>query len=310
MQKLVILLILTFSFISSCKREKIKNIGSKNVDDSTIKNRYIKTVNDTIIKSPNVIFVMPNEEEIEILKKKHGEDNFYIIADDINFYMAGIVRDLKIKNIIFSSKSSYFFDEQNIKITKKDFKDPWFIIDYINGKPIKYSLVDYYSKVKKSSKSLSVFENNKDFFIEDIDVNNDGVLDKIVSSKPYKGNSLYLFCKKNDNYILALESVNFSEDGGNIIHNISQSKDDDEIFILHTVFPDGGNFQAFHYIKYNVPNIWKLDKTIYEKTDWQDSKTYICDVKQDVNMEEFLSGKGFNSIPENVNNNEMCKIKN
>lgn len=304
MKRLIVLLILVSCFLYSCRQEKPRTV---------LKRIETKTVNDTIIKSPTIILVMPNEKEIERLKEKHGEENFYISADDASFYMAEINRKVKNKDIIFSSKNSYFFDHKNVKITKSDFKDPWFIIDYTSDKPLKYSLVDYYSKISNKTKTLSVFENNKDFFIENIDINNDGVLDKIVSSKPYKGNSLYFFCKKNNSYVLSLESVNFSEDGGNIIKNIYPSTVDKKTFLLHTVFPDGGNFQAFHYIEYNGSNNWKLNKTRYEKTDWQDSKTYICDVKQGIDMKDFISGEGFkhfNSIPKKASNSEMCNIKN
>lgn len=314
--KRLLILILTFCFFSSCRQDEkktlIKNINTKIDSTTLIKGTHSKIVKDTIISSPNIIFVMPNETEIEILKKKHGEDNFYTLADDINFYMAEIRRSLKTKNVIFSTKKSYYFDKQDVIISKNDFKDPWFIIDYIKGKPLKYSLVDYYSKINRGVKSLSTFENNNNFFIKDIDINNDGVSDKIVSSKPYKGNSLYFFCKKNNNFVFVLESVNFSEDGGNIIKNIYSSQEDKKTFLLHTVFPDGGNFQAFHYIKYNDSNNWELDKTVYEKTNWQNSKTYVCDIKQGVNMKDFLSGEGFkqlNSIPESISENEMCKIK-
>ena len=187
MMKKVIPFILVVFFFNSCKKGNSKSVSEE--VQSTI-------VNDTIIKTSSIIFVMPNGEEIEELKKKQGEDNFYISADDASFYMAKIKEKVKGKNVVFSSKNNFIFDKEGVNIEKDSFLDSWFIIDYTNGKPLKYSLVDYYSSINKKNKDLSVLENNKNYFVVDIDVNNDGALDKVISSKPYKGNSLYFFCKK------------------------------------------------------------------------------------------------------------------
>ncbi|KAB1067048.1 hypothetical protein F6U93_11540 [Tamlana haliotis] len=312
-----ILLVLTLCFFCSCRQEKSKTIErklkTKSENLTLTQSTYTYAVSDTIITSPNIIFVIPNTAEIEMLKKKHGEDNFYTIADDASFYMAEITKILNFKDVVCSSKNSFSFVKESMTINKKDFKDSWFIIDYVQGKPLKYSLIDYYSKLNSQVKSFSVFKNNKDFFIKDIDINNDGIMDKVVSNKPYKGNGVYFFCKENNRYVFALKSVNFSEDGGNIIKDIYPSKEDENTFVLHTVFPDGGNFQSFHYIKYVDTNNWELDKTVYEKTNWQDSKTYVCNIQQGVNMKNFISGEGFEqlkTIPEKISESKMCILKN
>ncbi|MDO6758771.1 hypothetical protein Q4566_01055 [Tamlana sp. 2_MG-2023] len=313
MKKLIILLILPVCVFFSCLQEKTKTINTKPASLALNKRAYSNAFNDTIIAEPTVIFVMPNKAEIEMLKKKHGADNFYTIADDASFYMAEITKILNVKDVVFSSKNSFSFDKEGITINKKGFKDPWFIIDYVKGKPLKYSLIDYYSKLNSEVKSLTVFKNNKDFFIKDIDINNDGIQDKVVSNKPYKGNELYFFCKENNSYVFALKSVNFSEDGGNIIKDIYPSKEDKNTFVLHTVFPDGGNFQAFHYIKFTGDKNWELDKTLFQKTNWQEAKTYECNIKQGIDMKKIPSGEGFEqlkTIPEKISESKMCILKN
>ena len=53
--------------------------------------------NDTIILSSGIYVLTPNDKEIRDLKLKHGDENFYVIADDDNYYMAEIKKKKKIK---------------------------------------------------------------------------------------------------------------------------------------------------------------------------------------------------------------------
>jgi hypothetical protein len=165
----------------------------------------------------------------------------------------------------------------------------------------------------QDSTNFSYFQNHStDYLIQNIDINKDCVLDKIVSSKPYKGNKLYFFVKNSEEYKKVLESVNFSEDGGNIIKGIYPTNENDDVLILHTIFPDGGNLQAFHYVEYKRPNTWILNKTVFETTYWQDSKTYVCDIVQNINLKEFVSGKGFKDLkhlPEHIDNKVCNEIQ-
>lgn len=161
--------------------------------------------------------------------------------------------------------------------------------------------------------SLLYFENqDTDYFIVEVDVNKDNITDKIVSSKPYKGNKLYFFLGKGKDYELALESVNFSEDGGNIIESISPSKIDNEILIICTIFPDRGNLKTFYHISYKAPNNWLLSSTTVEITRWQESKTFVCEIMQNINLKDFISGDGFSRlqrVPEDIEGSKVCEIK-
>lgn len=72
--------LLIFLSAFSCKKEE--KINSK-VENQTI----VKNNNDTIfIQEKCVVFISATNETIENLKKQEGEENFYIGADDFNYY--------------------------------------------------------------------------------------------------------------------------------------------------------------------------------------------------------------------------------
>ena len=58
-------------------------------------------------------------------------------------------------------------------------------------------------------KNLSFYTSNDSYFIKEIDVNNDAILDKVVSSKPYEGDDLLVFISTGDTYEFALKAINF-----------------------------------------------------------------------------------------------------
>lgn len=85
MKDIKIILILMTSLLISCKEKKEKN--SIILDTPKIK------VKNKILEKNHVILVSPSSLKIEKLKKKMGDD-FYTIADDINFYNAKTVKFL------------------------------------------------------------------------------------------------------------------------------------------------------------------------------------------------------------------------
>lgn len=111
------------------------------------------------------------------------------------------------------------------------------------------------------------------YFIKTFDVNNDGVQDKVVSSKPYEGEDLLIFLGDNSsNYKLVLKTTNFSQDGGNQISNIKQTEDG---FMLLTTFPDRGHSITNYYIAVSN-NSFILKKIEEEFYSWQDGYTETC----------------------------------
>lgn len=125
---------------------------------------------------------------------------------------------------------------------------------------------------------LSDFEGNEHFFIRDIDINNDGVLDKIVSAERYKGDELFLFINEGKEYHFTLKTINFSEDGGNQIVDVVAEETG---FLIKTAFPDGGLLEVYHHIVYRNEH-WVLTNTIYktQSSNQEDAFIYVCDVEQ------------------------------
>jgi len=134
---------------------------------------------------------------------------------------------------------------------------------------------------------ISDYQNNKDYFIRDIDINKDGILDKVVCSEKYIGNELLFFQKNKEKYEFVVKTINFSEDGGQIIDDVT------------------------YYIEFKNGE-WKLKKTIYKTRYWQKNATkiYICEVKQDLLMNELINeerAKKINRIPEEGDRQKKCK---
>ncbi|RXM51786.1 MULTISPECIES: hypothetical protein [unclassified Chryseobacterium] len=101
---------------------------------------------DTVITQTCILMLGPDEEEIEELKKKQGEDNFYTIADDANYYSAEIFEI--VPKAIYSKHKTIDFPNESYVFDKKKSEDKWLIIDYKPGfKPRIYSLVDYYRHI-------------------------------------------------------------------------------------------------------------------------------------------------------------------
>ncbi len=109
--------------------------------------------NDTIILSSGIYVLTPNDKEIRDLKLKHGDENFYVIADDANYYMAEISGLSKIK-ITYPRFSKLVFKEEGFILDKSKYDNNWLVIDYHKGdKPKIYSLLDYYLSLNEKSKS-------------------------------------------------------------------------------------------------------------------------------------------------------------
>lgn len=157
------------------------------------------------------------------------------------------------------------------------------------------------------SYKIADFENNEHYFIRNIDTDNDGLLDKIVSAVPYQGGELFLFLNNENNYQFALKTTNFSEDGGNQIVDVSQTEDGFKIF---TAFPDRGILEAHHHIKF-INKKWILTHTVYriESSNAEDAFVYNCTVKQNIDMSDKELLNKLKSFPNEVDREKVCKIE-
>ncbi len=126
---------------------------------------------------------------------------------------------------------------------------------------------------EKNSISINKYLNNNQYLVKTFDINKDGFPDKIISSKPYEGEDLFIFLGDNSsNYKFVLKTTNFSQDGGNQISDIKQTKDG---FILITAFPDRGDSRNNYYIS-NSNESFILKKIEQESYSWQDGYTETC----------------------------------
>ncbi|WP_276877571.1 hypothetical protein [Chryseobacterium joostei] len=130
---------LSFSLLTcllSCQKTERKSSLTQNSDQ--------KVKADTIITSSTILMLSPDEAEIADIKKKQGEDNFYTIADDANYYSAEI-NEAAPDKIIFTDHKTIDFPKENYVFDKKESQNKWLIIDYKAGsKPKIYSLSDYF----------------------------------------------------------------------------------------------------------------------------------------------------------------------
>ena len=126
------------------------------------------------------------------------------------------------------------------------------------------------------NKDIKYYLNNNEFFNRDIDIDNDGVVDKVISSINGFGDDLFFFKKNKNNYELIFKGSNFSEDGGAGINDIKKPKDK-EYAILITTNTDKLNIMNSYYIAYNNKK-WILKNINTEVIGFLEdySKKYIC----------------------------------
>lgn len=132
---------LSFLFIGmfSCTKTEHKPIEQKLAQ---------KIKADTVITKSTVLLLGPDEQDIEEIKKKQGEDEFYTIADDANYYSAEIFE--AIPTSIYTGYNTIDFPKEKYVFDKKKSENKWLVIDYKEGsQPKIYSLVDYYEHISK-----------------------------------------------------------------------------------------------------------------------------------------------------------------
>jgi hypothetical protein len=135
---LILLLIIVFGCKNDNKKNELSNQINKNKDSASTDFLNNKS-NDTLVLLDNniVVFFEPNTKEIKELKKKHGDDDFYIIADDVAGYIANITEQLDLKKIkyITTDKMVVTFKKSGLSINKNKLERKWSILYFNkNGK--------------------------------------------------------------------------------------------------------------------------------------------------------------------------------
>lgn len=241
---------------------------------------------DTVILSSGVYLISPNTIEIDSLKKTKGEENFYTIADDSNFYLSKILNNLKTPLKEIKQKNVNFKDDKFI-FKKSAYQENWLIIEYNKGqKPQIYSLVDFNIKLDNKSEesaasfySIKKYSGNNDFYSAKFDINGDGLQDVIYSSKAYKGDSLFIFFQEKNTYKLKLATINLSQDGGQVFSAIEKNGLG---FNLQTDSPEGSD-RYIYQISYRN-NDFIVDHVSHKLESWQNQKSQNCEYSPRVSM--------------------------
>ncbi|QKF73927.1 hypothetical protein AFAEC_1775 [Aliarcobacter faecis] len=152
-----------------------------------------------------------------------------------------------------------------------------------------------------------LLSNKNEYFSIDIDINNDGVLDKIISGQPYENNEIYFFIKEKEDYNLFLKGWNFSEDGGNYIYQIEKTSGN---MIKIVTLSQNGNYIEEYFLNYVGEDELYLDKVIYINDDYldPDRKTSICIVKQNIKLVDIYDNNLKIKVPDLLSKEEKCKI--
>lgn len=236
-------------------------------------------------------------------------------ADAVNYFQNGTlnyIKNNKRYNLINSltdkdarSVLSFLFDSPNSK------NDSDFVSNLNKDKQeIAKKILSKSSSNEKKRSALTTYENNKDYFIKTFDVNKDGISDKIVSSKPYQGEDLFVFYgNESSEYDLSLETINFSEDGGNIIKDIVSIPNSKGLTVI-TYFPDRGYYEK----EYNIipeNSVWILKNIIYKTMSDMSENTvkYICDVTQNIDITKSNWTDKINSIPDENERSKKCRTE-
>ena len=156
---------------------------------------------------------------------------------------------------------------------------------------------------------LGFYESSVLHVVADIDVDMDGVLDKVVSSAQGKGDDLFFFKNIGGDYHVVLVSKNLSEDGGRVFGGVFQEAGGDEVMSVETFFPKGLD-EARHYISY-ADGRWVISRTVYTVSDWRvdEDHMYLCEVPQDIPMADLALEQGaveVRQIPIESDRDELC----
>lgn len=209
----------------------------------------------------------------------------------VNFrIMNKIVYIVVLVSVFFSCQES---KKQKVKIIEEKYHES--LDDNENPDPEEVLLIY----------TISQFEGNEHYFIRNIDINNDGVLDKIVSASAYQGDELFLFINNNNNYEFALKTTNFSEDGGNQIVDVLKTENGFEIF---TAFPGSGLLEARHHIKF-INNKWILSHTMYRTKSSNEEQAFIynCTVTQNIDLRDEEILYKLNILPNEEEREKVCE---
>ncbi|MBL3658883.1 tetratricopeptide repeat protein [Fulvivirga sediminis] len=127
-------------------------------------------------------------------------------------------------------------------------------------------------------KELEYYENHRDYLILDIDVNKDGILDKVVNNK--NGDELLFFVKRGGEYENVYHGENYSFDGVYFVDTISAFSVGNNICCIKTFFNGAGGQNINYFIAFDNGE-WKVNKSIAYNLSHEANRICITADKED-----------------------------
>ncbi|MDW6094734.1 hypothetical protein SBX64_19505 [Vibrio rhizosphaerae] len=141
----------------------------------------------------------------------------------------------------------------------------------------------------------------------DIYLNDDLIVDKVITNKPYEGDEIYLFINKNKDHLLSFKGSNLSKDGETILDNIVQSDLERKNKLFSIILKsDNENYKEKHHIKY-IQGTWYIESTDYFINNNLDdyTKTFYCHIKQNIELKLY---NRMHSVPNSDDYDKKCTI--
>ncbi|TGN22995.1 hypothetical protein [Empedobacter tilapiae] len=236
MKNIILILLLNGLFVS-CKYKESK-ISTNEVVSIEIK--------DTIfIENNQVLFIIPSSNNYDEMKKRIGEENFYTIADDANFYSANahqFLDSLKIKYKNAKSDDIVAYKNDKKTIIVQLLQEKWYTLFNKNGELSKIDLVTF----EEDYKNILLKSPNKQdisFVMRESISSPKKVVDNLIFTRD-KNDSLQINTKildyisenttiKNSGYLIALEDYGYLYRNNWTIKEISEIR----AYIFNTSYP-------------------------------------------------------------------------
>jgi len=115
---------------------------------------------------------------------------------------------------------------------------------------------------------------NSSYQIFDIDINKDGVKDKVASNR--EGNELLFYIKNGNQYNKVFQGDNYTMDGLYFPVKIIEFAEDSNVLYIKNIFSGAGG-QTIEYFYTYDNNKWKLSKSIETSSD--NLNTKVCEIE-------------------------------
>lgn len=157
----------------------------------------------------------------------------------------------------------------------------------------------------KNPKVFESYVGNPSYTVKTLDINADGLDDKVIVGTSDYGNNrdLLVYINKNNEYNLHLKTENFTDEA---YHQFSSLKAYANGFVITNAYPKRVNV-AHHFFKY-TPTSLILERTVYVVStgNMDEFHLTICDIDQNVDMSS--PQMDITLFPENFAKNEKCYI--